>query len=76
MRYLKTVLEELEIRYLEPIQPLLLPNMPHSFHSQASLNLGARRPSDSSLGNAGSFQGSEFMRRAPGANLRAGESTF
>ncbi|KAI0313274.1 hypothetical protein OF83DRAFT_1165648 [Amylostereum chailletii] len=80
MRYLKTALEELEITYTEPIQPVLLPSAPPASFRAPSMRESRpslRRPSDASLqGNAGGFQGSDFMRRAPGPHLRPGDSSF
>ncbi|KAI0065583.1 hypothetical protein BV25DRAFT_1708104 [Artomyces pyxidatus] len=74
MKHMKTVLEELDIKYSLPIQPVLLPRGPPAFRSP-SLGMNANG-SRETLGNAGSFQGSDFMLRAPGNSLRPGESTF
>jgi hypothetical protein len=69
MRHLKIVLEELDVKYTMPIQPILLPNK-SAFSSSGS---GVERRE--MLGNAGSFQGSTQLNRAPGG-LRPGDSVF
>ncbi|KZV64399.1 hypothetical protein PENSPDRAFT_588423 [Peniophora sp. CONT] len=80
MKYLKQVLEELEISYQNPVQPVLLPSngpmpMPRGYgqsppgspsHLQAPSSL-RRVPSSGSA--YAQFQGSEHMRRAPGVQL-------
>ncbi|KAI0272641.1 hypothetical protein BC834DRAFT_840866 [Gloeopeniophorella convolvens] len=82
MRYLKTVLEELDIRYTMPVQPVLLPRTPVPGSPSLSMRMpnsptGSTRSRREDLGNAGSFQGSEFMLRAPpNSNLRPGVSSF
>lgn len=81
MKYLKQVLEELEISYQNPIQPVLLPSngpmpMPRGGHgpsppgspSHLSAPSGVRRMPSSGSAYA-QFQGSEHMRRAPGVQL-------
>ena len=80
MRNLKAVLEELDIRYTRPVQPLLLPrggaggaapflNVPPSPGSRA------RGGSSETLGNAGFFEAGE-MGRAPTRGLRQGGDRF
>ncbi|KAF8972908.1 Mechanosensitive ion channel-domain-containing protein [Flammula alnicola] len=66
MRHLKTVLEELEIRYTMPIQPVVLPQGNASY-GPAGPQMQAPPPgrpvSDSSmLGNAGFFQAGDYGR--------------
>ncbi|KAF9528554.1 Mechanosensitive ion channel-domain-containing protein [Crepidotus variabilis] len=68
MRHLKTVLEELEIRYTMPVQPVILPRGDHTYsprgpHSQHP-NQGRRTVDDSMLGNAGYFQAGQSGRPA------------
>jgi hypothetical protein len=80
MRHLKTVLEDLDIKYTMPVQPILMPNKP-SFHSTSRFQPPPPRPgggmeSREALGNAGSFQGSPQLNRAPTRGLRPGDSTF
>ncbi|KAF7971295.1 hypothetical protein HWV62_21450 [Athelia sp. TMB] len=63
MRHLKTVLEELDVRYTMPVQPILMPNKP-SFPNASPRMRHQPSPSFQStesremMGNAGSFQGS------------------
>ncbi|KAI0028347.1 Mechanosensitive ion channel-domain-containing protein [Vararia minispora EC-137] len=85
MKHMKTVLQDLGITYMSPIQPILLPSStpPPLMSPPSSFGL-TRRPSTisavqlspSSIGNAGRLQGSEHMRRAPGGQLEPGESSF
>ncbi|KAI0051855.1 hypothetical protein FA95DRAFT_1620196 [Auriscalpium vulgare] len=65
MKHMKTVLEELDIKYTLPIQPVILPR-------------GSPRPPRETLGNAGSFQGRDHLARASTTGLRPGprESWF
>jgi hypothetical protein len=73
MRHLKIVLEDLDVKYTMPIQPILLPNKP-AFHSSSQISeSGVQRRE--MLGNAGSFQGSTQLNRAP-RGLRPGDSVF
>jgi hypothetical protein len=74
MRHLKTVLEELEVGYSLPIQPVLLPK--HSPFSDSSQSI--RPPPDSPgisgadlLGNAAAFRGAEHLYRLPSRGLHA-----
>ena len=78
MRYLKTTLEELDISYSMPVQPVLLPKGPPPFPPQMQSQLPHIKPPSNrdSLGNAGSFQGSEWVNRAPGPQLIPGNSHF
>ncbi len=81
MRYLKTVLEELEIRYTMPIQPIILPQSnsfrpPHTTHLQSPPH--DPRTSDSSLpdvGSAGLFRGGEYGRPT-GPTFKDGVPSF
>jgi len=67
MRNLKTVLEDLDVRYTMPVQPVVLPqsSMPNPPWMQAPPQTASRE----ALGNAGSFQSSEHLR-APGRSFR------
>lgn len=76
MRNLKTVLEELDVRYTMPVQPIVLPRdggMPPSRGGAPG------HPSaggyDESLGNAGFFTGSPIAR-APTRSIRPGPDRF
>ena len=85
MKHLKTSLEELEITYLEPIQPVLLPSnamsamlspqSPTRLRRQPS-NISMAQRSPSSVGNGARLHGAEYFRRAPGRHLEPGESSF
>lgn len=67
MRNLKTILEELDIRYTMPVQPVLLPSHPPPGWGggggpmSPTPRLQMPVPRDL-LGNAGSFQGSQHLR--------------
>jgi hypothetical protein len=63
MRNLKTTLEELDVQYTMPVQPVLLPNAP-PFVGRGN----------SDLGNAGLFRGAEM--RAPARSLTTGGDRF
>ncbi|EPQ54807.1 hypothetical protein GLOTRDRAFT_111417 [Gloeophyllum trabeum ATCC 11539] len=82
MRYLKTALEELDLRYTMPVQPVLLPRgPPFGANGTPNLNLPPRSPpgrmgSRDTLGNAGSFQGSDFMLRAPSRSINSDTNVF
>lgn len=92
MRHLKTILEELDVRYSMPVQPLLLPNgvqssldglQRHSSgtgtrtHSPLDPRVNIRPPSrELSSGNAGSFRGSEYMARSPSRSIRSEKDSF
>ncbi|KAA1470313.1 hypothetical protein DENSPDRAFT_836085 [Dentipellis sp. KUC8613] len=81
MRHLKTVLEDLDIKYTMPIQPVLLPKglpsgVPRSLVGDPPPRSPASYRSREDLGNAGSFQGSEYMLKAPGGGLKPGDSSF
>ncbi|KAF8892116.1 Mechanosensitive ion channel-domain-containing protein [Infundibulicybe gibba] len=79
MRNLKIILEELDVRYTLPIQPVLLPQAPPSnsnpFRLQPSPH-GGPTASQETLGNAGRFQASDHAVRAPGRSFRAGVDSF
>jgi hypothetical protein len=61
MRNLKTILEELDIQYTMPVQPVFLPKTP-PFVGRG----------DSNLGNGSLFRGAEM--RAPTRSLTCGDS--
>ena len=84
MRHLKSVLEELDIRYTKPIQPLILPRAPPGGApfldvppSPRAGGLGRRGTNDSreTLGNAGFFE-ADGLARAPTRSLRPGGDRF
>ncbi|KLO11534.1 hypothetical protein SCHPADRAFT_830996 [Schizopora paradoxa] len=72
MRYLKTVLEELDISYTKPLQPVALPKYaPYSHHYGSPRTSNPYQLSVDDLGNAGRFQqdtGSNY-HRAPGLTV-------
>jgi hypothetical protein len=71
MRHMKEVLEELDIRYTKPVQPIIFPSggAPPSFRP----GLGrAGMDSRDSLGNAGYWSGSPDISRAPVRAMRPG----
>jgi len=79
MRYLKTVLEELEIRYTMPIQPVILPQG-DATHGPSAPRMQAppqgRHTIDSSmLGNAGFYHGGD-PGRPSAPRFRTGVPTF
>ncbi|THH19235.1 hypothetical protein EW146_g1885 [Bondarzewia mesenterica] len=77
MRHLKTVLEDLDVKYTMPVQPVLMSKPPSGLTQSPQLRRdGSRDGSRETLGNAGSFQGSDYMRRAPGPTLHPGDGTF
>jgi len=78
MRYLKTVLEDLDVKYTMPIQPVLLPNKPPFSSSPRLQSMRHENGMESkeTLGNAGSFQGSSELTLAPSRGLRPGNSKF
>ena len=85
MRNLKTVLEDLDIRYTKPIQPLLVPRPPPGGPGASFLDVppsprsGPHRrgtnESRETLGNAGFFEAGE-LGRAPSRGLRSGGDRF
>lgn len=78
MRHLKTILEELDIGYTMPVQPVLLPaSDPARTRSPLqSPPSGVYQPSaGADLGNAGGFQASE-MSVAPGRSFQGGIPSF
>lgn len=66
MRNLKTILEDLDVQYTMPVQPVLLPHPPSGPGGGAS---------QEALGNAGSFQNNASGLRA-GKSFREGSSSF
>jgi hypothetical protein len=77
MRFLKTVLEELDIRYTMPVQPILLPSSngrPPMPPAQGTPAAPAPSPNPS-LGNAGHFQAGGYGE-IPGHTLSQGVSSF
>jgi len=79
MRHLKTVLEELEIRYTMPVQPILLPQGEATYVPPAGPRIQdpppGRLPRGENLGNAGFFQTGDFGR-LENPSLRPGVSNF
>ncbi|KAK7061127.1 hypothetical protein VNI00_000863 [Paramarasmius palmivorus] len=82
MRNLKTILEDLDVRYTMPVQPVLLPTNAARALNMRSPSMRGQSPggpgrgmSHQDLGNAGSFQGSDYLR-APGRGLRADVDSF
>ena len=81
MRNLKAVLEELDIRYTRPVQPLLFPRGGGAGGAAPFLSVPpspgsrARGGSSETLGNAGFFEAGE-MGRAPTRGLRQGGDRF
>lgn len=85
MRHLKTTMEDLDVKYSMPVQPILMPNKPAFMNQQSSprsprfgplRQTSAGMTSRETLGNAGSFQGSPTLNRAPTRGLRPGDSNF
>ncbi|TFK44543.1 Mechanosensitive ion channel-domain-containing protein [Crucibulum laeve] len=75
MRNLKIVLEELDIKYTMPVQPVLLPSS-HPPNAPQMQSPPTPRPGNAAdLGNAGFFQPSEHLR-APGRTFSAGIPSF
>ncbi|KAH8110837.1 Mechanosensitive ion channel-domain-containing protein [Phellopilus nigrolimitatus] len=82
MRNLKVVLEELDITYTLPIQPVLLPKYPPYGNNQ--LDVPSRQVSQSSmfgqsresLGNAGFHQDEVYRAPGPGPTFRIGGANF
>lgn len=64
MRHLKTILEDLEVRYTLPIQPVLLPQGTPTGPPPQPPPLSPGKPTldTSMLGNAGFFQGGDYGR--------------
>ncbi|KAF8160952.1 Mechanosensitive ion channel-domain-containing protein [Crassisporium funariophilum] len=79
MRYLKTVLEELDIRYTMPVQPVLLPKGDISHGTSAPRMqpppMGRHTIDSVMLGNAGFYQAGDHGRFA-GPSFRSGTPTF
>lgn len=79
MRNLKIILEELDINYTMPIQPVLLPTSgppPHSLTQLQPPPSGSHQGSASAdLGNAGGFQPSDISL-APGKSFQSGIPSF
>lgn len=80
MRNLKTLLEELDVQYTMPVQPVILPraapfsapNPPAPPRPSSSIHGTSR----DDLGNAGTFSSSNEDNRAPGRSFRPGVGTF
>lgn len=81
MRYLKTVLEELDIRYTMPVQPVLLPSS-SGRPPIPTVNTPLRSGSSSSsglndFGNAGFFHGGQSGKApASGPSFSKGTPSF
>ena len=84
MRNLKNILEELDIRYTMPVQPVLLPGpppgLPGSSKDSSPVKLhpapARRAASDDSLGNSGGLQISRPFAKPPGGSFRSEVDTF
>ncbi|KZP21055.1 hypothetical protein FIBSPDRAFT_1044419 [Athelia psychrophila] len=81
MRHLKSVLEELDVRYTMPVQPILMPNKPTFLNMSPRMRPSAQNSAQNMdnremMGNAGSFLGSSTLNRAPTRGLRPGDSNF
>lgn len=74
MRELKTILEELEIGYTMPIQPVLLPGPPTNIPRSSPVD-SYEGSVNSELGNAGGYQASD-MGQAPGKSFHSGVPSF
>lgn len=68
MRHMKEVLEELDIRYTKPVQPVIMPPQ----YSRDGIGRGMGFESRESLGNAGYYAGSPEMSRSPVRAMRPG----
>ncbi|KAF8904384.1 Mechanosensitive ion channel-domain-containing protein [Gymnopilus junonius] len=78
MRYLKTILEELDIRYTMPIQPVLLPSGDASYlptHMQTPPQGAHDRVNPGVQGNAGFYQAGDYGRMTNPV-FRTGVSSF
>ncbi|KAJ3518126.1 hypothetical protein NLJ89_g43 [Agrocybe chaxingu] len=75
MRHLRTVLEELDIRYTMPIQPVILPHGGPSAPRMQPPPPGRHTIDSSMLGNAGFYQAGERGRPA-GPAFRSGVPSF
>jgi hypothetical protein len=67
MRHLKTVLEELEVGYSMPVQPILI--------HPSSWNAARVALEGNDLGNAGIIQ-NEHIGKAPGTSIRVAGDSF
>ncbi|KAJ3517249.1 hypothetical protein NMY22_g14005 [Coprinellus aureogranulatus] len=82
MRYLKITLEELDIRYTMPVQPVLLPSstnrppIPDVTVSSRSSSGSATAASNNDLGNAGYFQAESYGRASGTPVFRPGVPSF
>ena len=79
MRHLKTILEELDIRYTMPVQPVLLPRGASYGPSVPTMESPApsRHHIDPNmLGNAGSYQAGEYGRPSGPLFQSGAVSTF
>jgi len=79
MRYLKGVLEELDITYTKPLQPVALPKYsPYSSHYNSPRRSNPYQLSTDDLGNAGRFEqetGSNY-HKAPGLTVSSASDSF
>lgn len=78
MRYLKTILEELDIRYTMPIQPVLLPSGEASYappRLQTPPQGGHNTVDPWMQGNAGFYQAGDYGRMTNPV-FRTGVSSF
>lgn len=70
MRHMKTVLEELEIGYSQPLQPVVIHPSSALSALRASQSVRSRVSSDvSALGNMGRVVGAQ-LKAAPGPTVR------
>jgi len=71
MRHLKGILEDLDVKYTMPVQPVLLPKesspFPESLHAPNFRGM----PSGDLSGNAAAFRGAEHLYRSSTRSLRA-----
>ncbi|TBU30708.1 Mechanosensitive ion channel-domain-containing protein [Dichomitus squalens] len=85
MRHLKAILEDLDLKYTKPIQPVLMPRAPGGMGSSPYLDFppsprsGSRRApgaeSRETLGNAG-YLDPDPLGRSPSRSLRPGGDRF
>lgn len=83
MRHLKAILEDLDVRYTQPVQPIILPRgagfgpqMSPYLDLPPSPRTGSRRTgSRETLGNAG-YLDTDHLARSPSRSLRPGGDRF